>query len=175
MPDPDTPAAPAAPTPSADPAPPAPAEPRTYSQEEFDRVLGRVRAEERQKFADYDDLKQKASKFEEIETANQSDLERVSGELDTTKTELGGTKAENLRLRVALEKKVPADLIDRLRGGTKEELEADADKLLELVKPADPGPGLDGGTRKPAPPSGDNVSPGLPRLASAYAQNAQSK
>ena len=41
---------------------------------------------------------------------------------------------ELLRVRVASKKGVPADLIDRLRGETEEELEADADKLIEFIK-----------------------------------------
>ena len=68
------------------------------------------------------------------------------GGLDMSADEIENEKtaAENLRLRVAIEKKLPAELIDRLRGGTQEEMAADADKLLELVAPT---PSLDGGVR----------------------------
>ena len=48
-------------------------------------------------------------------------------------------ETENLRLRVATKKGLPADLIDRLKGETEQELEADAEKLLEFVKPGSPG------------------------------------
>ena len=41
---------------------------------------------------------------------------------------------ELLRVRVASKKGVPSDLVDRLRGETEEELEADADKLIEFIK-----------------------------------------
>ena len=44
------------------------------------------------------------------------------------------SQAEAMRLRVAVAKGLPADLIDRLHGSTKEELEADADALLKLFK-----------------------------------------
>lgn len=58
---------------------------------------------------------------------------------ETKDKEVKAKELENLRLRVATEKGVPVNLIDRLVGATKEELEADADKLLEFVKPGSPG------------------------------------
>lgn len=64
--------------------------------------------------------------------------------------EIDPLKLENLRLRVAMEKGLPTDLIDRLQGKTQEELAADADKLLQFVKPAS-GPGV--------PPAGRGGSP----------------
>ena len=42
---------------------------------------------------------------------------------------------------------VPADLIDRLRGDTEEEMSADADALLKLVKPGGPKPDTSQGSR----------------------------
>ena len=58
------------------------------------------------------------------------------------KTEQEKTEKEKelLRLRVASRKGLPADLVDRLRGETEQELEADAEKLLEFIKePQGPG------------------------------------
>ena len=49
--------------------------------------------------------------------------------------ELKAKDSELIRLRVAAEKNLPVELIDRLKGETKEEIEADADKLLEFIKP----------------------------------------
>lgn len=62
---------------------------------------------------------------------------------------------ENARLRVALAKGLPVDLVDRLRGDTEDELAADADSLLALVKPDAP--------RLPAPdPSQGRTAPSTP-------------
>ena len=121
---------------------------RTFTQADLDHIVGERLSKERGKYADYDDLKSKAARLAEIEAANKSDLENLLGERDTFKTQAEQTAAENLRLRIAMEKKLPAALIDRLQGGTKEEMEADADKLLELVSPT---PDFDGGTRERAP------------------------
>jgi hypothetical protein len=103
------------------------------SQADLDKTIGKVVAKEREKFADYDTIKEKLSK---IEDSKKSDLERLTGERDTLKTTAETAAAENLRLRVAIDKKLPSELIDRLKGSSKEELEADADSLLKLVQPA---------------------------------------
>lgn len=121
---------------------------KTYSQEEVERLVsdrvGRVRSE-------YSDAEDKAKKFDELQEASKTDLERLTGERDKFKTEIESASAENLRLRVAIDKQLPSELVDRLRGATKEELEADADSLLQLVKPSsttsfDGGKGREGAT-----------------------------
>lgn len=50
---------------------------------------------------------------------------------------------ENLRLRVALDMGLPGRLVDRLRGSTQEEIEADAKELMDLmgIKPKAQGDG----------------------------------
>lgn len=121
---------------------------KTFTQEELDRIVGERIGRERAKYADYNDLKTAAQKLEELEAANQSDLEKVTAERDTFKTQAEQAAAENLRLKVAAAKKLPAELIDRLKGGTQEEMEADADKLLEVFNPS--ARDFDGGPRESA-------------------------
>ncbi len=106
-------------------------------------------------------------RLKEFEDRDKSETERLSGERDNLKGENGSLAQENLRLRVAIEKELPAELIDRLKGESKEEMEADADQLLELVKAPAKREGFDGGARPPADPK---VEPGLPRLAHAYGE-----
>lgn len=139
---------------------------KTFTQADVDRVVSDRLRREREKFSDYDDVKSKASKLDEIEQANQSELEKANGKATELGDENASLKVENLRIKVALAKDVPADLIDRLRGETKEELEADADDLLKRVKPKD-ATDFDGGARKTERKTSE-VSPGLGRLAAAY-------
>lgn len=122
---------------------------KTFTQEQLDRIIQERLAKERQKYegVDLDDLKSKAQKLAELEASQQTTAEKLQNERDAAKRDAEKAAAENLRFRVALEKNLPAELIDRLQGGTKEEMAADADKLLELVSPT---PGLDGGARPPA-------------------------
>lgn len=55
--------------------------------------------------------------------------------------ELAVERAKLLRLKVAGEKGIPLAMADRLRGETEEEMVADAEALLPLLKPAE-GPGI---------------------------------
>jgi hypothetical protein len=149
---------------------------KTFTQAELDRVVSDRLRRERDKYSDYDDLKNKASKLDEIEQQNQSEIEKANGKATALAEEnrsLSDTnkllEAEKLRLQVALDRNVPSDLVDRLRGETKEELEADADALLKRLSPKD-ATDFDGGPRKPEKPAVD-VHPGLGRLAHAYAEN----
>jgi hypothetical protein len=132
---------------------------KTFTQEQVNDLLARQKGDVQRRFADYDDLKERASKLDEIEAEKQTDLERLTTERDGLKEKLTPLQTDNLRLRVALEKNLPAPLIDRLKGGTKEEMEGDADELLKFVGSQNPVPDtdFDGGVRAPAP---EKRSPG---------------
>ena len=99
------------------------------------------------------------ARIEELEARDQSELEKAqtkAAKLEQAKVE---AEAKLLRYEVAAEKDVPAEALDFLTGNTREELEAKADKLLELVKSRNentPEPDFDGGAREPAP---ENLTP----------------
>lgn len=63
----------------------------------------------------------------------QEHLERLTGDLDATRASLAAAELNLARVEVAHSKGIPAELVPRLRGETREELEADADALLEIV------------------------------------------
>ena len=52
-------------------------EPKTFTQEEVNALMGRTRAEERSKFADYDQLKQRAGVADKLENASRTDKEKL--------------------------------------------------------------------------------------------------
>jgi len=141
---------------------------KTLTQAEVDRIVADRVGRERSKFADYNDLKTKAVQFDELQEENKSELEKLTGKVTSLSDMNKSLEGQNLRLQVALSKGLTgdkADLADRLRGGTKEELEADADTLLSHFAPANPEDGnekekeaetpppptFDGGPRVPAP------------------------
>lgn len=90
------------------------------------------------------------ARIEEFEARDLTEQQKLEKRAAEAEGKLAPTALENLRLRVALDKKVPAELIDRLKGSTKEEIETDADELLKLVKVAPP-TSFDGGPRGNAP------------------------
>lgn len=75
----------------------------------------------------------KANELDSIKTAQMSDLERAQAEKADLEKRLQSVEAAALRRSVALAKGLPADLVDRLRGESEQELAADADALLALV------------------------------------------
>ena len=69
------------PTPKPDPAKPDP-EPKTFTQAELDAIVGDRLKRQKAQFADYDDVKAKASKYDEIEQQSKTELEKVQAERD---------------------------------------------------------------------------------------------
>lgn len=131
-----------------------PNDPVVAQAENPDAVKNALTAERAARKAEKQRADELAAKVEEFQQRDQSETEKLTGQRDKFKTEAEAKAAENRRLRVALDKQLPVDLIDRLRGETQEELEADADKLLDLVKSRnepEPEPDFDGGAREPAP------------------------
>lgn len=75
------------------------------------------------------------AELNQLRQSTQSDAEKQleAARKKAVEEATGPLQAENLRLKVAIAKQLPVDLVDRLRGSTENELAADADKLLELV------------------------------------------
>jgi len=94
-----------------------------------------------------------AAKLKSFEDANLSELERTKKAAEESAAELAALRIENVRNRVALEKGVPADLIEFLTGSTEDEVAAKADVLMARLgssgtpKP-DPSQGAKGTTQK---------------------------
>ena len=90
-------------------------ETKTFTQDELNAILGERLAREREKFADYDSLKEKAAKFDEAEEASKSELQKATERAEKLESELNSyKKAEELRTireKVANETGVPASLL----------------------------------------------------------------
>ena len=114
------------------------------SQEELDRIIQGRLDRERKRFADYDDLKVRAAKLAEIESANQTEAEKVQARLDAAEKRAVELESKALRAEVAAAKGVPSVL---LTGSTQEELEAAADALIAFR-----------GEQKPAGPSSSSLN-----------------
>jgi hypothetical protein len=122
----------------------------TFTQEQVNDLLAREKGKITSKYGDYDALKTAASELATLKAASQSDIERITSERDSLKGQHGSLSAENMRLKVALEKGLTGDkavLADRLTGATVDEMKADADKLLQLFGGAGSSTGFDGGAR----------------------------
>lgn len=117
---------------------------KTLTQAEVDRVVQERIAREREKFADYEDLKARAEKLAEIEASQKSETERerehreqLERDLAEARKALESERTNSLRAQVAAEKNVP---LANLTGTTREELEASADALLAWRGTQEPAP-----------------------------------
>ena len=77
-------------------------------------------------------------KLKEFEDRDKTDAQKLLEERDALKSERDLLKIENLRREVAIEKGIDLKAASRLVGTTREELEADADVLAEVLKGAKP-------------------------------------
>lgn len=109
---------------------------RTFTQEEVNAIVGKRLAEEKGKFSDYEDLKAKAMKLDEIEEANKSELQKATERANNLEAELNGLKkAEEVRLmreNVAKKTGVPSSL---LNGDTEDACKAQAEAIKAYAQP----------------------------------------
>lgn len=115
--------------------PPAPKkdpdEGKTFTQAELDRIVQDRLAKEKAKYADYDELKAKAAKLDEVQAASKTDLEKLTEQIEGLKKAQAQADEKALRAEVAMAKGLTAAQAKRLAGTSREELEADADEILE--------------------------------------------
>lgn len=111
--------------------------PRTFTQEEVNELMGKVRREVSGKYADYDDLKAKAGKYDEAQEAAKSELEKAQEAAAKAKAEADALRAEKARAdlvaKVSAATGVPASLIV---GDDEEAMTASAQAIAEYAKAA---------------------------------------
>lgn len=109
---------------------------KTFTQEELNSIIDERLKREREKFADYNELKEKATKYDEVEEANKTELEKATERANSLQAELDQLKtAEQLRImrqEVSEETGVPAML---LTGETKEACMDQANGIKAFAKP----------------------------------------
>jgi hypothetical protein len=116
----------------------------TWDPERAKRTIENLRAVEKQAKKDAKELAElKAEKQKQAE-AEMTEAQRLAKQADELKAENARLQADLLRREVIAETGLPSELADRLRGATKEELLADAEKLKALL-PQQP--------NKPTPPT----------------------
>lgn len=101
------------------------------SQAELDRIVQTRLDRERSRFSDYDELKARAAKASEFESANAELLGKVQG------FEAAAARSA-LVSKVAGETGVDADILADLRADSEDELTALASKLRDRFKPTAP-------------------------------------
>lgn len=114
-------------------------EERTFTQAELDAIVSDRLKRDRQKYADYDALKEKAAKYDEAQEAEKTELERATARANSLQGELDTLKhlyeVRELRDKVSTETGVPATL---LSADTEDEMRAQAKAILDFRSPGYP-------------------------------------
>ena len=117
------------------------------TQEELDAVIKARLSREREKYADYEDLKKQLADFEAKETTYQNTINdlktretELSSQVESLNGDLTKTKLQTAKQRIATEFGLPLDLADRLQGDDEDGLKADAERLVSLLAPKQPTP-----------------------------------
>ena len=110
-------------------------EERTFTQAELNAIVQKRLGEEKAKYENFEELKEKALKFDKIEEESKTELQKATERADSLQKELDAIKTANeeraLRERIAQETGVPASL---LRGNSEEDLKAQAEAIMGFVK-----------------------------------------
>jgi hypothetical protein len=115
-------------------APAAPQEPTVTTEPDLGDAGKRAIAAERARAEKAEkELKAFRDADEKRKTDEMSDLEKAQKAAKEATDQAQSATLSALRYRVALDKGLPANLADRLKGSTQEELEADADELADMV------------------------------------------
>lgn len=126
-------------------------EPRTFTQEEVDHLIGERLFREREKYAGFEDYKAKAEKFDAAEEAAKTELQKAQERAEKLQAQLDDMKrADDLRTireKVSQETGVPASL---LTAGDEEGCRTQAQGILDFSKPVRPSV-PDHGEVRPAP------------------------
>lgn len=109
------------------------------TQEEFDAAIRDRINRERQKYADYDTLK------EQVGTLT-TERDTFKQQVDERDAKIRKYETDSVKTRIAAEKGLPASMASRLTGETEEEITQDADSLAQIFRTAKgPAPMFEGG------------------------------
>lgn len=108
-------------------------EPRTFTQEEVNNFLAKDRRQMEEKYSDYDALKEKAARLDQIEEDAKTELQKATERAEKLEAELSAMKhSESVRAirdKVAQETGVPSNL---LSGETEEDCTEQAKAILSF-------------------------------------------
>ena len=112
------------------------AEDKMFTQDELNAIVSDRVKREKEKHADYAELKEKAERLDQIEEASKSEIQKMTEKADRLEAELLQMKKteviREMRAKVSQETGIPANL---LTAETEEECQAQADAIKAFAKP----------------------------------------
>lgn len=128
-------------------------EEKTFTQAELNAIVQKRVGEVTAKYENYEALKEKALKFDQIEEESKTELQKATEKAESLQSELDALKAANqereLKEKIAAETGVPASL---LRGSSETDLKAQAEAIMGFAKTSGAKyPNVKDGGETPAP------------------------
>lgn len=124
---------------------------KTFTQSELDSIVSDRLARERNKYADYATLKEKAEAYDKYTEENKTELQKANDRADAFKKELDGLRNEittrSIREKVSNDTGVPMTLLTET---TEEGCRAQAEAIKAYAKP--PYPRVQDGGELPGQP-----------------------
>ena len=127
---------------------------KTFTQAELEKIVKERTYREKEKYADYDELKEKAARLDALEENSKSELQKATDKVAKLQAEIDSYKnSEKIRVmreKVSKETEVPVEL---LNGNSEEECRAQAEAIKAYAKPSYPNlrdGGEAGGGAKPS-------------------------
>ena len=109
---------------------------RTFTQDELNAIVADRMKRYAAKYADYDELKEKAGKYDQAEEASKTELQRQTERADRLQAEYDkltrSMEIREMRAKVSHETGVPEDL---LMGETEEDCKRQAGAILAFAQP----------------------------------------
>lgn len=106
---------------------------KLHTQSEMDNVIEKRLERERNKFADYETIKEKASKVDSIASEYENKITAISSEKSELEKQLGSAKLETDKVKIVNEFKLSDELAEFVTGATPEEMRTRAEKLAKGV------------------------------------------
>lgn len=141
--------------PAGDPQQDVPVEPKTpeappektFTQAQLNSFLASQKRDIESKFDGFEDIKAKATQFDQLTESTKSEVQRANesaaefkARSETEAREKAEVKLENRRYKISAKKGLDPDLWDRVTGSTDEEITADVEALVtkfgSTAKPA---------------------------------------
>lgn len=129
---------------------------KTFTQADLDKAIKDRLDRERKKYADYEDIKAKATELDKLRDGQKTEIEKAQEALAAANKKAAEAEAKvkaseikALKISMLTKAGLAAELADRVRGETEEDIKTDIDALKKFIKPNT----SNGGGNPPANPN----------------------
>ena len=117
----------------------APEGAKTFTQKELDQIVAERLKRERSKYEGFEDIKAKAAKFDELQEASKSELQKATERAEKLQSELDSIKKtqslKEMREKVAKEAGIPLKSMSLITGETEDICKEQAKTIMSMLNP----------------------------------------